>query len=101
MKIPQLVIPDRLGMVIGWTVLIVISPLLAVMAAMIGCVALKRKVVGPTSDWGRWFAWYPVAVAWEWESDTRWLEIVERRSGGIMHNIEYRSVKPSAEGGAA
>lgn len=81
-------IPERLG----YTIVVVLAPLwvpaLAMFLALTGLLLLKRKAVGPVRDWSLWFAWYPVRVGF---NETAWFELVERRSFGVMSDIEYRS----------
>lgn len=77
---------------LGCTILAVSAPLwvpaAAAFAALAGVMWLKRKAFGPVSQWTSWFAWYPVRVEF---NETVWFERVERRSFGVMNDIEYRS----------
>lgn len=95
MRIHEPIIPDWLGYTIAVPVMIAASPLIAFIAACIGLIWLKRQVLGPTKIWTRWFAWHPVRVDF---CDTRWLEIVERRSFGVIQDTQYREFKPGDAG---
>lgn len=85
-------IPDWLGYSIGVPVLIAVSPVIAACAAGFGLIWLKRWAIGPGKAWARWFAWYPVRIRDEhdWPQELRWLEIVERRSFGMMQDTQFR-----------
>lgn len=85
-------IPDWLGYSIGIPVLIAVSPVIAGCAIIVGLIWLKRRAIGPNKEWKGWFAWYPVRLRDEhgWPKELRWLEIVERRSFGIMQDTQFR-----------
>lgn len=88
MRLREPMLPDWLAATLGYSVLLLASPAILAIAALVGVIWLKRKAIGPTEDWGRWFAWYPVRVDF---ADTRWLEMVERRSWGIAQDTQYRA----------
>ena len=49
---------------------------------------LKRRLLGPGTEWSRWFAWHPVGVGYRrWA----WLEYVERRASTTAADIECRA----------
>ena len=70
------------------------SPVIAIGATLIGLLWLKRWLMGPTEAWRPWFAWFPVTVK-PWPDEERvWLEWVERRSGHLFGDGEYRTKEP-------
>lgn len=95
MKLREPTLPDWLGYSIGIPVLIAILPILLGCAGIFGLVWLKRRVIGPGKEWKRWFAWYPARLLHihGHTSELRWLEIVERRSFGIMQDTQFRAVQ--------
>jgi hypothetical protein len=83
--------PKPVEDVIGYTLLVLTAPAWLILAACIGSVWCKRKLIGPREEWCRWFAWYPVRVQWEVERDEwRWFEVVERRSWSMLGDTYYR-----------
>lgn len=66
-------------------------PACAMAMTFVGLVWLKRKAVGPSTQWARWLAWYPVNVGNSFDPDWRWLEMIDRRSFGIMCDNQYRT----------
>ncbi|UQS95231.1 hypothetical protein Pam5_15 [Pseudanabaena phage Pam5] len=56
-------------------------------------VTAKRELLGPSTDWQLWFAWFPVTVERQ-ELDRRWLEWVERKLGD-SGEIRYQEPAPS------
>ncbi|MED5546193.1 MAG: hypothetical protein VYD90_13165 [Pseudomonadota bacterium] len=87
------VLPDWLGFCISIPICIAAMPVAAGLLAMLGVAWCKRRILGPHAEWRRWFAWYPVKVTIaEW----KWLEVVERRSGGILWDTDYRACEPMA-----
>lgn len=84
-----------------WAVVLLAAPVVAMaippailVAAWVGLVWLKRKALGPDTEWRRWFAWHPAKVDW---GDWRWLETVERRSFAIMQDTYYRPATQEGE----
>lgn len=101
LRSPNIPTPKWLENCLGVLVVAAFSPVLAGVAALVGMAWVKRKLIGPTEAWGRWFAWYPAKCAinadyWP-DTEWRWLEIVERRSGGIMCNTEFRVAQATQE----
>lgn len=99
MKVPK--ISDRVAAVLGYGFLIATAPITIPAAAIIGLgvgVALaKRWAIGPHKEWGQWFAWHPVRLGEWFDTDWRWLEMVERRSWSLLADTEYRAVRPVTE----
>lgn len=75
-------LPSWIGCLLAPVFFAVFSPLLL----LIFIDRLKRKLIGPTSEWSRWFAWHPVRGDRGF-GDSVWLEWVERREwyGQIEH----------------
>lgn len=69
------------------TVLVLCSPVILALLALGAGILAKRRAVGPVKDWRPWFAWYPVRLP---NADLVWLEVVERRSGGVLFETEFR-----------
>lgn len=56
-------------------------PILLFIHACVGFYMVKAWLMGPDIDWRPWFAWYPVHIEDEDDSNTRvWFEWVERRA---------------------
>lgn len=93
LRAPNLRLPRWLEIGLFGLLLLVMSPLIASVAIALGWLWLKRKLIGPRRDWSRWFAWHPVTV---WEArgrqETRWLEMVERKSWDPFSDIHKRAV---------
>lgn len=53
----------------------------------------KRKLMGPSENWRRWFAWHPVIV--HDAGKTIWLEWIERRTP-CRGWTDYREALPTA-----
>lgn len=71
--------------------LIIASPAIVAVVALVAVFWLKREAIGPSDNWDRWFAWHPVNVGCSFHPDWRWLERVERQSSGIMFDTLYRA----------
>lgn len=95
MKLREPTIPDWLGYSIGIPVLLAVSPIIAGCAVAVALIWAKCQLIGPQKEWQRWFAWYPARIRDEhgWPMELRWLEMVERRSFGIMQDTQFRAVK--------
>lgn len=93
LRAPNWNIPPWLGKGLFGLFLVVMSPIIAIALLVFAVAWLKRKLIGPRKDWSRWFAWYPVTVRQERGGDeTRWLEMVERKSWGALADIHKRPV---------
>lgn len=88
MKFPRQIIPSWGVETIGLLVLLVGSPFFLFGGVVVGAIWAKRRAIGPGKRWSRWFAWYPVRVDFQ---DSRWLEMVERRSTGMLADTHYRA----------
>jgi hypothetical protein len=84
-------IPAWLGITVSAPLAVVAIPVVAGGFALAGLAWLKRRAIGPTKQWSRWLAWYPVNVGDHFDPDWRWMEIVERRSFAIMSDTSYRT----------
>lgn len=82
-------IPEWIGITIAIPIGIAAIPVVAIGFGFAGLVWLKRQVIGPTKEWSRWLAWYPVNVGDTFDPDWRWLEIVELQSWAIMQDTRF------------
>lgn len=69
---------------------LVVGPLLAIE----WLVKKKRAYMGPSGEWQRWFAWYPVKL--EFSTESAWLEWTERRLCG--DDVDHRPVTAGERG---
>lgn len=93
LRAPNVNIPPWLEKGLLGLFLLAVSPIIAAVAAMLAVVWLKRWLIGPRKDWSRWFAWHPVTVQRErGRSESRWLEMVERKSWGVLADIHKRPI---------
>lgn len=95
MRLREPVIHDWLGYTIAVPMVVVASPIFIAVALIIGLIWLKRQALGPHREWAKWFAWYPVNTG---RDGTRWLEYVERRTWGVMADIQYRALEGKTDG---
>lgn len=93
MKVKSPVLPKWGENVLVSVFVITGAPALLAIAALVALWWLKRRAIGPRNVWQHWFAWYPVKVGFD---DVRWLEMVERRSMGIMCDTHHRSLDAEA-----
>lgn len=66
----------------GWLAAVLAVPALIIVSPLIICLWFDQayqKRFGPTAEWTRWFAWYPVRADRGFGQSV-WLETVERRS---------------------
>lgn len=79
--------------IVAVTIFLAASPFIIGLGAIVALVWCKRRLIGPWPQWHRWFAWYPVTVS---ISERRWLEMVARRSSGILADTHYRAIDREA-----
>jgi hypothetical protein len=94
LKAPQWQLPRWAEKGLVGLLILLMSPIIVAVAAVLGLIWLKRKAVGPRRHWTRWFAWYPVRVKSDRSGfgETRWLETVERRSWDFASDTYKRQV---------
>lgn len=95
LKAPNFTMPGWLDKVLMVVVTILFSPIIAGVASLVCLFWIKRQIVGPRREWGKWFAWHPVTVHFDNHrpfggKELRWLEFVERKSWGVMADTCYR-----------
>lgn len=94
LKAPEIQMPPWLVKALGYFCMAIFSPVIALVGGVFAISWVKRKVFGPGEEWSRWFAWHPVSVAKDSarfsDKETRWFEVVERQSFGVMQNTYYR-----------
>jgi hypothetical protein len=78
--------------VVIWCLAALTAPVWAPLLGLIWLEREKCKLIGPSKDWGPWFAWHPVEV-WprDGEPHSVWLEWIERRAGTMSSATDYRS----------
>lgn len=70
---------------VGYPIVVLTFPVWGFLIAIIWLEDVKRRVMGPSSEWRPWFAWHPV---YSWDAHkTVWLEWVERRI--YWNTVEY------------
>lgn len=77
---------------LDWALMVMLSPIIACVFAAMALMWLdneiterKRRWIGPSPYWRRWWAWFPVTV----DGQQVWLEWVWRQSRAAGHCVWY------------